>query len=121
MELIGLSSSEFRTRYPHELSGGQRQRLGLARALAADPPILLCDEAFGAVDPVTRASLQAEFNTLSRRLMKTVVFVTHDVREAIALADRIVVLEGGQFSFIVTVEQFRLFLTPAVCALRELS
>jgi osmoprotectant transport system ATP-binding protein len=121
LDLVGLSPSEFRGRHPHELSGGQRQRVGVARALAADPPILLCDEAFGAVDPVTRAGLQSEFRTLTRGLRTTVVFVTHDVREAIALADRIVVLEGGRFSFIGTVSQSRQDGTPAVRALRDLA
>ena len=121
LQLVGLRPSEFRSRHPHELSGGQRQRVGVARALAADPPILLCDEAFGAVDPVTRAGLQSEFHSLTRRLRKTVVFVTHDVREATVLADRIVVLEGGRFSFIGTVEQFRRDRTPAVRALRDLA
>jgi osmoprotectant transport system ATP-binding protein len=121
LELVGLDSSEFRDRFPHELSGGQRQRVGVARALAADPPILLCDEAFGAVDPVTRAALQTQFSKLTRTLGKTVVFVTHDVREAIALADRIVVLEGGLVSFVGTVDQFHRDQTSAVRALRELA
>jgi osmoprotectant transport system ATP-binding protein len=121
LELVGLDSSEFRGRFPHELSGGQRQRVGVARALAADPPILLCDEAFGAVDPVTRAALQTQFSKLTRTLGKTVVFVTHDVREGIALADRIVVLEGGLVSFVGTVDQFHSDQSSAVRALRELA
>jgi osmoprotectant transport system ATP-binding protein len=83
LQLVGLPPTEFAERLPHELSGGQRQRVGVARALAVDPPILLCDEPFGAVDPITRAELQREFAELSRRLGKTVVFVTHDVREAL--------------------------------------
>src|SRR5262249_35423584 len=82
LSLVGLEPGEFAQRRPHELSGGQRQRVGVARALAADPPILLMDEPFGALDPVTRAELQREFSDLSRRLGKTIVFVTHDVREA---------------------------------------
>src|SRR5215468_1019132 len=85
LRLVGLDPQEFDGRRPHELSGGQRQRVGVARALAADPPILLMDEPFGALDPVTRAELQHEFSDLSRRLGKTIVFVTHDVREALLL------------------------------------
>jgi peptide/nickel transport system ATP-binding protein len=83
-------------RYPHELSGGQRQRVGVARALAADPPILLMDEPFGALDPVTRGELQREFRSLARRLEKTIVFVTHDLREALLLASEIVLLQAGR-------------------------
>src|ERR1700746_1292467 len=83
LPLVGLNPREFAARHPNELSGGQRQRVGVARALAADPPILLMDEPFGALDPVTRAELQSEFHSLSRRLGKTIVFVTHDVREAL--------------------------------------
>jgi osmoprotectant transport system ATP-binding protein len=96
MLLVGLPAREFHNRYPHQLSGGQRQRVGLARALAADPPILLMDEPFGALDPLTRAEMQQEFRDLQRRLHKTVVFVTHDVREALMLADRIALLEDGR-------------------------
>jgi osmoprotectant transport system ATP-binding protein len=96
LTLVGLDPAEFRHRRPHELSGGQRQRVGVARALAADPPILLMDEPFGALDPVTRAELQREFGALARRLGKTIVFVTHDVREALLLASRIVLLQAGQ-------------------------
>jgi osmoprotectant transport system ATP-binding protein len=94
--LVGLEPSQFAARYPHELSGGQRQRVGVARALAADPPILLMDEPFGALDPVTRAELQREFHTLSQRLGKTIVFVTHDLREAMLLGTRIVLLQEGR-------------------------
>ncbi len=93
--LVGLDPAEFATRRPRELSGGQRQRVGVARALAADPPILLMDEPFGALDPVTRAELQREFSALARRLNKTIVFVTHDVREALLLASRIALLHAG--------------------------
>jgi osmoprotectant transport system ATP-binding protein len=95
MDLLGLSQKELRGRYPHQLSGGQRQRVGLARALAADPPILLMDEPFGALDPLTRVEVQQEFKSLQQRLRKTVVFVTHDVREALFLGTRIALLEDG--------------------------
>ncbi|GAC1622156.1 MAG: hypothetical protein NVS9B13_14580 [Candidatus Acidiferrum sp.] len=94
--LVGLNPHEFAARRPHQLSGGQRQRVGVARALAADPSILLMDEAFGALDPVTRAEIQREFSALARRLQKTIVFVTHDIREALLLASRIVLLETGK-------------------------
>jgi osmoprotectant transport system ATP-binding protein len=96
LRLVGLDPREFAHRRPRELSGGQRQRVGVARALAADPPILLMDEPFGALDPVTRAELQREFSGLARRLGKTIVFVTHDVREALLLASRIILLESGR-------------------------
>src|SRR3989442_5659680 len=89
LELVGLEASVFAPRYPRELSGGQRQRVGVARALAADPPIVLMDEPFGALDPLTRAELQREFAALTSRLNKTIVFVTHDIREAYLLAARI--------------------------------
>ncbi|HEV3468168.1 MAG TPA: ATP-binding cassette domain-containing protein, partial [Pyrinomonadaceae bacterium] len=89
LELVGLDPARFAARYPSELSGGQRQRVGVARALAADPPLLLMDEPFGALDPLTRAALQREFAALQRRLAKTVVLVTHDVREALALGTRV--------------------------------
>jgi osmoprotectant transport system ATP-binding protein len=94
LDLVGLDAS-FADRYPAQLSGGQQQRVGVARALAADPPVLLMDEPFGAVDPIVRAQLQREFAKLQRDLGKTVVFVTHDVDEAIVLGDRIAVLEPG--------------------------
>ncbi len=96
LELVGLDPDSFSRRYPHELSGGQRQRIGVARALAADPPIILMDEPFGALDPLTRAELQREFSQLSRSLYKTIVFVTHDVREAFALASRIGLFKDGR-------------------------
>jgi len=96
LHLVGLDPGEFAHRRPRELSGGQRQRVGVARALAADPPILLMDEPFGALDPVTRAELQREFSALARRLGKTIVFVTHDLREALLLASRIVLLQAGR-------------------------
>ncbi len=95
LELVGLDPHEYRDRYPHELSGGQQQRVGVARALAADPPVLLMDEPFGAIDPITRARLQDEFLRLQAELNKTVVFVTHDIEEAVKLGDRIAILNVG--------------------------
>src|ERR1700688_225709 len=94
LRLVGLSP-EISSRYPHQLSGGQRQRVGVARALAADPPILLMDEPFGALDPLTRSDLQREFLSLQRKLGKTVLFVTHDLHEALFLGSRIALLEEG--------------------------
>ena len=96
LKLVGLDPNEFRSRNPHELSGGQRQRVGVARALAADPPILLMDEPFGALDPVTRAELQREFRDLKKRLRKTIIFVTHDLPEGLMMADRIGLMAGGR-------------------------
>jgi osmoprotectant transport system ATP-binding protein len=93
LDLVGLEPKQYRDRYPHQLSGGQRQRVGFARALAADPPILLMDEPFGAVDRITRERLQQEFIGIQRRMRKTVVFVTHDIEEAVLVGDRICVLE----------------------------
>jgi osmoprotectant transport system ATP-binding protein len=96
LELVGLDPKTHGKRYPHELSGGQRQRIGVARALAAGPPVLLMDEPFGAVDPIARDRLQAEFLRLQQTVRKTIVFVTHDIDEAIRLGDRIAVMrEGG--------------------------
>jgi osmoprotectant transport system ATP-binding protein len=95
LELVGLAPAQFRQRMPSELSGGQRQRVGVARALAADPPVLLMDEPFGAVDPIARDRLQEEFSRLQQEVRKTVVFVTHDVDEAIRLGDRVTVLNVG--------------------------
>jgi osmoprotectant transport system ATP-binding protein len=97
LELVGLSSMAHARRYPAELSGGQAQRVGVARALAADPPILLMDEPFGAVDPLTRIKLQNEFLRIQSALKKTVIFVTHDLEEAIRVADRIAIMNGGKF------------------------
>ncbi len=96
LSLVGLDPGEFSARRPAQLSGGQRQRVGVARALAADPSILLMDEPFGALDPVTRAELQREFSQLASRLKKTIVFVTHDLREALLLASRIILLKNGK-------------------------
>src|SRR5438045_1520727 len=95
LSMIDLPPEQFRDRFPRELSGGQRQRVGVARALAADPPVLLLDEPFGALDPITRREIQEEFRSLQRRLGKTMVFVTHDVAEAFLLASRIALLKDG--------------------------
>ena len=95
MELVGLDVATYAGRYPHQLSGGQRQRVGVARALAADPPVLLMDEPFGAVDPVVRVRLQDEFRRLQRDLGKTVVLVTHDIDEAVRMGDRVAVFASG--------------------------
>ena len=109
LALVGLEPSAFRCRYPHQLSGGQRQRIGVARGLAADPPVILMDEPFGALDPITRAQLQDEFLRLRSRLKKTILFVTHDIDEAIKLGDRIAVMRSGR------IVQF----APPVTILRE--
>ncbi|MCU1243242.1 MAG: transporter ATP-binding protein [Candidatus Acidoferrum typicum] len=114
--LVGLDPAEFASRKPHELSGGQRQRVGVARALAVDPPILLMDEPFGALDPVTRAELQREFSALAHRLGKTIVFVTHDLREALLLASRIILLEGGRIVADATPQEFSRIDHPEVRA-----
>ena len=99
LELVGLDAGACATRYPAQLSGGQRQRVGVARALAADPPLMLMDEPFGAIDPITRERLQDEFLRLQARVRKTVVFVTHDIDEAIKMGDRIAILrEGGELA-----------------------
>ena len=105
LELIGLEPNRFAQAYPKALSGGQAQRVGVARALAADPKVLLFDEPFGAVDPLTRERLQNEFLDLQKRLKKTVVFVTHDIDEAIKLADRIAILKDGKLEQFDTPEQ----------------
>src|SRR5689334_16497277 len=107
LNLVGLDPNRFAERYPRELSGGQRQRVGVARALAADPPLLLLDEPFGALDPLTRASLQREFADLAVRLGKTAILVTHDVREALILARRIGLMHKGQLLPLETPEGFR--------------
>jgi osmoprotectant transport system ATP-binding protein len=106
MRLVGLSPERFSQRYPSQLSGGERQRLGLARALAADPPILLMDEPFGALDPLTRARLQTDFRQLQQRLRKTVVFVTHDIGEALLLGDHIAFMEAGRVRGVYTPHEF---------------
>ncbi|MCO4315901.1 ABC transporter ATP-binding protein [Phyllobacterium sp. 21LDTY02-6] len=96
LALVGLDAREMLTRYPRQLSGGQRQRIGVARALAADPPVLLMDEPFGAIDPIARTRLQDEFKQILQRVRKTVVFVTHDLDEAIRLGDRIAIMKEGK-------------------------
>ena len=95
LDLVGLRPDEFRKRMPNELSGGQRQRVGVARALAANPPIMLMDEPFGALDPITRDTLQTEFKRIQRLLNLTVVMVTHDMTEALLMGDRIIVMQNG--------------------------
>ncbi len=106
LEMVGLNPGAFAERYPRELSGGQRQRVGVARALAADPSLLLLDEPFGALDPLTRASLQKEFADLTRRLSKTAILVTHDVREALLLGDRIALMHAGEIVLLETPKGF---------------
>jgi osmoprotectant transport system ATP-binding protein len=105
LQMVGLAS-EIATRYPHQLSGGQRQRVGVARALAADPEILLMDEPFGALDPLTRDELQREFLLLQQRLHKTVLFVTHDLREALRLGSRIALMEAGRLVTVLAPGEF---------------
>jgi osmoprotectant transport system ATP-binding protein len=106
LSLVGLEPDTFSVRYPRELSGGQRQRVGVARALAAEPPLLLLDEPFGALDPLTRASLQREFADLAKRLGKTAIFVTHDVREALLLGSRIGLMHAGRLVLLETPDNF---------------
>ena len=105
MELVGLPPDDFKARYPTELSGGQQQRVGVARALAADPGCLLMDEPFGALDAITRDGLQEELLHLKERLLKTIVFVTHDIFEALRIADRIAVMHAGRLEQVGTKEQ----------------
>jgi osmoprotectant transport system ATP-binding protein len=105
LQMVGLES-KLASRYPHQLSGGQRQRVGVARALAADPAILLMDEPFGALDALTRDQLQREFLALQQRLNKTVVFVTHDLREALRLGSRIALMEAGSLITVLPPEDF---------------
>jgi osmoprotectant transport system ATP-binding protein len=106
LSLVGLEADKFARRFPRELSGGQRQRVGVARALAADPPLLLLDEPFGALDPLRRASLQREFRELTRRLNKSAIFVTHDLREALRIGSRIALMQGGRLVVVETPENF---------------
>ena len=113
LQLVGLDAG-LAKRYPKELSGGQRQRVGVARGLAADPPILLMDEPFGALDPITRAELQKEFLALQQRLQKTVVFVTHDVREALLLGTRIALMEAGRLVVALARDEFTKSSDPLV-------
>jgi osmoprotectant transport system ATP-binding protein len=116
LEMVALDPATFRRRYPRELSGGQRQRVGAARALAADPPILLMDEPFGALDPLTRAEIQRGFLALQERLRKTIVFVTHDIREALILGTRIALLEAGILMGVYSPRDFRNSNDPTVTA-----
>lgn len=104
---VGLDPAEFRARYPRELSGGQRQRVGIARALAADPPLLLLDEPFAALDPITRFDLQRQFLDLRSEMGKAAVFVTHDVREALMMATRIALLKDGAVELLAWPDTFR--------------
>jgi osmoprotectant transport system ATP-binding protein len=106
LSLVGLNPETFCSRYPAELSGGQRQRVGVARALAAEQPLLLLDEPFGALDPLTRVSLQREFAALKKRLNKTAVLVTHDVREALFLGSRIALMQAGRLLLLETPDNF---------------
>jgi osmoprotectant transport system ATP-binding protein len=101
-----LPAEDFRTRYPRQLSGGQKQRVGIARALAADPPLLLFDEPFAALDPITRQELQQLFLELRRTVGKTSLFVTHDIREAMMLASRIALLKNGTLELLATPQEF---------------
>lgn len=119
LTLVGLAPERFAGRRPHELSGGQRQRVGVARALAVDPPLLLLDEPFGALDPITRGELQREFKGLIARLGKAMVFVTHDVREGLLLGTRIGLMQDGRLVFLGTAEQFRSSPMPEVRAFLE--
>ncbi|MEK6325435.1 MAG: ATP-binding cassette domain-containing protein [Acidobacteriota bacterium] len=119
LDLVGLDAEVFSQRYPRELSGGQRQRVGVARALAADPPILLMDEPFGALDPLTRAELQREFAALTKRLNKTIVFVTHDIREAFTLASRIGLFKDGHLIELASPEQFAASTDPEAKAFND--
>ena len=118
LAIVGLDA-ELASRYPSELSGGQRQRVGVARALAADPPILILDEAFGALDPITRSAMQKEFRVLQQRMRKAVIFVTHDLREALLLADRIALMEDGRLIVNLTAEEFSRSQHPLVRAYME--
>ncbi|MFL6228218.1 MAG: ATP-binding cassette domain-containing protein [Pyrinomonadaceae bacterium] len=106
LRLVGLDAANFSERLPRELSGGQRQRVGVARALAADPPLLLLAEPIGELDPLTRAALQREFAALTRRLGKTAVFVTHDVREALALGTRVALMHAGRIVLLAAPREF---------------
>jgi osmoprotectant transport system ATP-binding protein len=115
---VGLND-ELLSRYPSQLSGGQRQRVGVARALAADPPILILDEAFGALDPITRSAMQKEFRALQHRMRKAVIFVTHDLREALLLADRIALMEEGRLIVNLPTAEFTRSQDPLVRAYME--
>jgi osmoprotectant transport system ATP-binding protein len=118
LALVGLTP-DLLDRYPQQLSGGQRQRVGVARALAADPPILLLDEPFGALDPITRSEIQKEFRVLQKRMKKAVIFVTHDLREALLLADRVALMEEGRLIVNLPLAEFSQSREPLVRAYVE--
>jgi osmoprotectant transport system ATP-binding protein len=119
LSLVGLDPDRFARRLPRELSGGQRQRVGVARALAADPAILLLDEPFGALDAITRSEIQKEFRDLQKRLGKTMVFVTHDLREAFILGDRIALMKDGHLVALVPARDFKALDDPEARAFTE--
>jgi osmoprotectant transport system ATP-binding protein len=119
LEQVGLDPGQFADRRPRELSGGQRQRVGVARALAANPRLLLFDEPFGALDPVTRRELQDQFLELRKKLQKTSIFVTHDVSEALRLGTRIALLDRGRLEILATPEEFLKSAAPETCAFLE--
>jgi len=112
LEMVGLAPAEFRGRYPRQLSGGQKQRVGIARALAADPPLLLLDEPFAALDPITRYDLQRQFVELRRAVGKAALFVTHDVREALMMASRVALLKDGALDVLLPPDEFRQAQSP---------
>jgi osmoprotectant transport system ATP-binding protein len=119
LRMVDLDPAQFADRYPYQLSGGQRQRVGVARALAADPPILLMDEPFGALDPLSRSELQQHFLRMRKQLHKTIILVTHDVREALLLGTRIALMESGKLLGTYTPEQFKSSNDPKVRAYLE--
>ena len=119
LALVGLDPERFSARLPRELSGGQRQRVGVARSLAADPAMLLLDEPFGALDPITRSEMQKEFRALHQRLGKTMVFVTHDMREAFLLGDRIGLMKDGRLLALVPAAEFQKLEHPEAKAFAE--
>jgi osmoprotectant transport system ATP-binding protein len=116
LDMVGLPAAEYRNRYPRQLSGGQRQRAGVARALANEPPLLLLDEPFGALDPVIRLDLQDQFIKLRKDLNTTAIFVTHDIREAIRVGTRIILLANGKVDCIAQADEFRSADTEEACA-----
>ena len=118
LERVGLSA-DLADRYPRQLSGGQRQRVGVARALAADPPILLMDEPFGALDPITRAEIQREFLKMKAELGKAIVFVTHDIREGLLIGDHIALMEDGELEWLGLADEFQTTGNTTAAALRE--